>query len=72
MSLVRQCLASADRNGRLQVVGCADVATGGRIFAVQDGLMIANLGATGEQSFALMRRLRAETTVRDLHSHGES
>jgi len=51
-----------DPSGRLQVIECADDTTGGRLFAVYDGLAVLRLCATHEQSLVFVRKL-----ITDLH-----
>lgn len=57
MSIIRQRLPFPDPTGRLQVVECADDATGVRIFAVYEGVSVVRLYATREQSFAYVQQL---------------
>jgi hypothetical protein len=57
MSIIRQRLPFHDPTGCLQVVECADDATGVRIFAVYDGPSVIRMCATREQSFAYMQQL---------------
>ena len=57
MPAVRPKLVSLDPSGRLQVVECADDATGLRLFAVYDGLAVLRLCATHEQSRVFVQGL---------------
>jgi len=65
VSVLRQRLPFPDPNGRLQVVECADDATGVRVFAVYEGGLILRLYATREQSFVCMQRMLAERAMAD-------
>lgn len=59
-----------DPSGRLQVIECADDSTGGRLFAVYDGLAVLRLCATHEQSLVFVHQLL--TDLRYGGSPGES
>ena len=62
---MRQRLPFPDPSGRLQVVECADDATGVTVFAVYEGVMVLRLYATREQSFVFMQRMLAERAMVD-------
>lgn len=64
MSVTRQRLPFSDPRSRLQVVECADDATGVRIFAVYEGLTVLRLYATREQSFVFVQQFLTETAWR--------
>jgi len=67
---MRQRLPFPDPSGLLQVVECADDATGVRVFAVYEGAQILRLCATREQSFVFVQRMRAERTMPNAGSDG--
>ena len=60
MPAVRPRLVALDPSGRLQVVECADDATGLRLFAVYDGIAVLRLCATHEQSCVFVRGLLSQ------------
>ena len=70
ISASRQRRPSSDPSGRLQVVECADDATGVRIFAVYEGLTVLRLCTTREQSFVFVQRFLTEAAWRDPDPNG--
>jgi len=71
---VRSRFAAVDPSGQLQVIECADDTTGGRLFAVCDGLAVLRLCATHEQSLVFVRSLLSERRAADAHgaAHGSA
>ena len=66
MTIIRHRIQSPDPSGRLQVVECADDATGVRVYVVY-GPENASLGlcATREQAFVFVQQLVTESALRD-------
>lgn len=70
MPVMRQRPPFPDPCGRLQVVECADDATGVRMFAVYEGAMVLRLCATHEQSFLFMQQKLAAGSNADSDPNG--